>query len=154
VPVLGDVIAEANETFNVDLSNATHATISDTQGVGTIIDNDGVSLSISDASVTEGNTGTTATMTFTISLSKASDQDVTVDYTTVDGTATVADHDYDAVSDTAMIPHGQTSTTITVMVNGDDIAEGNEVFTVNLSNPTNATILKEIGVGTIIDDDG
>ena len=40
VPVLGDVLNESNETFRVNLSGATAATIADNQGVGTIIDND------------------------------------------------------------------------------------------------------------------
>src|SRR5262249_44655478 len=154
VAVLGDVITENNETFFVNLSNASSgATILDDQGIGTILDNDGINISISDASATEGNTGTTP-MTFHVTLSKASTQTVTVDYKTVDGTA-LSGSDYVALSTaTLSFSPGQTSKDITVMVNGDTFFEGNEVFTVNLSNPTNATILKEIGVGTIIDDDG
>src|SRR5262249_47593600 len=111
VAVLGDVITENNETFFVNLSNASSgATISDNQGIGTILDNDGINISISDASATEGNTGTT-TMTFTVSLSRASTQTVTVDYKTVDGTAT-AGSDYVAITTTTLtFDPGDTSKT-------------------------------------------
>src|SRR5207249_1084820 len=75
------------------------------------------SLSINDVTITEGNTGTRA-MTFTVSLSAAFNQTVTVSYATADGTAT-AGSDYQAAGGTLTIPAGQTSGTITVWVNGD-----------------------------------
>ena len=81
--------------------------------------------------VTEGNTGT-VNATFTVTLSAASDVDVTVHYATANGTAT-AGSDYTAASGDVIIPAGQTSTTFTVAVNGDRLAEPNETFAVNLS---------------------
>src|SRR5439155_2540853 len=48
---------------------------------------------------------------------------------------------------------GETNKTVTVQVKGDTLNESNETFTVNLSNPTNATIATAAGTGTIIDDD-
>src|SRR5262249_50889102 len=92
VSVLGDRIAEPNETFNVYLSAPSLATISESQGVGTILD-DEPRISINDVSKKEGNSGTTA-FVFTVSLSTTYDQIVTVRYATANGTAKVTDHDY------------------------------------------------------------
>ena len=71
----------------------------------------------------EGNAGTTA-FVFTVSLSNLSDSDVTVDYTTNDGSATTADSDYTATSGTLTIPANTASATITVNANGDTKFEG------------------------------
>ncbi len=108
-------------------------------------------LAIRDATVLEGNTGTT-NFVFTVSLSAASDQPVTVAYATADGTAT-AGSDYAAAAGTLTIPAGQTTGTITVLVNGDRLAEPDEAFVVNLSSPTNATVADGQGAGTIVDDE-
>ena len=94
---------EANETFGVNLSGATNgATISDGQGVGTIINDDAApvagSVSINDVTITEGNNGTqVATFTVTRSGGTAA---FDVNYATADGTATTADGDYVATSGT------------------------------------------------------
>ena len=108
-------------------------------------------ISIGDVTVTEGNTGTRAA-TFTVTLSAASTQTVTVAYATGNGTAT-AGSDYQAASGTLTFAPGETSKTITVLVNGDRLGEPNETFFVNLSSPTNATIADGQGVGTIVDDE-
>jgi len=109
-------------------------------------------LSINDVTLAEGNTGQT-TYTFTVTLSRAFDQAVTFNYATANDTAT-SPSDYAAVSPTPVtIPAGQTSVPVTVQVNGDGIYEANEQFFVNLSNPTNATILDGQGTGTITNDD-
>ncbi len=91
VPVAGDTLDEPNETFFVNLSSPSAGlTIEDTQGLGTINDNDPTpSLSINDVSVTEGNSGTT-NASFTVTLSAASGQTVTVNHATADGTASGA----------------------------------------------------------------
>src|SRR5262245_42511935 len=100
----------------------------------------------------EGNTGTLA-VTFTVSLAAASNQTITVNYATANGTATTGS-DYQAASGTLIIPAGQTTGTITVLVKGDRLAEPNEKsFFVNLSNPTNGTIADGQGVGTIVDNE-
>jgi parallel beta-helix repeat protein len=110
------------------------------------------SLSISSVSVTEGNAGTVNAV-FTVTLSEASSQTVTVNFTTVDGTALTADNDYQPASGTLTFDPGQTTKTITVLVNGDTIIENDETFTVNLSNPQNATIASGAGTGAIQNDD-
>ena len=110
-------------------------------------------ITISDAAaVTEGNSGTIGAI-FTVSLSAAYGQPVSVRYATVDGSATLAGSDYQAKSGTLTFTPGQTSKAVTVLVNGDRIAEGNEIFSVLLSDPTNAFVADATGVGTIVDDE-
>ncbi len=113
----------------------------------------GPNISISDVTLTEGNSGTT-NFNFTISSNAPVTTTTTVAYTTVDNTA-VAPSDYVAKSGIATIALGQTSTTVTVLVNGDTLNEANETFFVNLTgNPSaNATILDAQGVGTINNND-
>jgi hypothetical protein len=107
-------------------------------------------LSISDASVIEGNSGMTP-MVFTVTLSSPGATTVTVNYQTLTGTA--SSRDFQATSGTLRFAPGETTKTVTVSVIGDLVKENNETFAVRLSAATNATILKADGVGTIIDDD-
>ena len=87
VTVIADSLDEDNETLTMTLSNATNATIGDATGTFTITDDDATpSLSIND--VTTSNENNTAT-NMTVTLSAASGRDVTVDYTTSNGTASV-----------------------------------------------------------------
>src|SRR5205807_1318365 len=140
---------ESNETFTVNLSNATNATITTGTGTGTIVNDDGggTSLSINNVSQAEGNSGTT-NFNFTVTLTGGGTKTVTVNFATADGTATVADLDYMATSGTLIFSPGVTTQTITVLVNGDRNFELDETFTVNLSNPVNATISTAQGTGT------
>jgi len=152
VPVFGDVLGEPNETFLVNLSGAANATIADGQGQGTIIDDDALpAISINDATVVEGDSGTT-NAAFIVSLSSPSGQTVSVNYSTQDGTAT-AGSDYTAASGTLTFPPGTTVLPLAVSVIGDAAPEANETFLVNLSGPANATIADGQGLGTIADDD-
>ncbi|GFM25744.1 hypothetical protein PO2_contig-074-7 [Mycobacterium sp. PO2] len=108
-------------------------------------------LSISDASVVEGDGGQTHVM-FTVTLSAASDEAVSVGYVTSNGTAT-AGVDYTAGSGVVTFAPGVTSQMVHVTVTGDTAVEGNETFTVSLSNPSGATIADGSAVGTITNDD-
>lgn len=121
---------------------------------------EGVSLSIDDVTVTEGDSGTTtAQFTVTLSTAPGTDETVTVDYATADGTATTADTDYTAASGTLTFVEGETSKTIDVSVSGDTTVESDETFTVTLSDVTGTvgditvTILDASGAGTITTDD-
>ena len=153
VPVVGDPNDETNETYFVNLSGATNATIADTQGLGTIVNDDSPpSISINDVSLTEGNSGT-ATLTFTATLSVASGKTVTVAYATADGTGDHAPADYTAASGTVTFTAGQVSRPVAIAVRGDTLDEFDETFAVNLSAPTNASIADSQGVGTILDND-
>jgi hypothetical protein len=93
----------------------------------------------------EGNSPATTTMAFNVTLSNPSDQIVTVDYATTDGTATTADGDYVAASGTVTFDPGQTAKTVDVTVNGDDTTEPDEELTLVLSNASNANILDGSG---------
>lgn len=108
-------------------------------------------ISINDVSQAEGNSGTTP-FNFNVSLSVASSQTVTVDFATVAGSATLGS-DLQIASGTLTFNPGETSKSITVLVNGDTTEEPNENFVVTLSKPSNATIAKAQGAGTIINDD-
>ncbi len=155
VTVSGDTDAEPDETFFVDLSGAVNANIGDSRGVGTITNDDAAplpSLSINDVTVTEGNSGT-VNATFTVTLSAASTQEVTVNYATANGTAT-GGSDYTAIGSTPLVfTAGEISQTITVTVSGDTDVEEDETFFVDLSGAVNATIGDSQGVGTISNDD-
>ena len=113
----------------------------------------GPTITINDASVTEGNAGTVP-MTFTISLSETSDDPVSVTYTTADGTAS-AGLDYQFKTETITFSPGQTSRTITVNVIGDTLLEPPETFRVVLSNPQGGNLVPGagFGTGTILDDE-
>ena len=108
-------------------------------------------LSISNASVAEGDSGTTD-LAFTVSLSKASDKTVTVDYATSNGTAT-AGQDYAAKTGTVTFAPGVLSQQVKVAVNGDSTVESDETLTVTLSAPSNATLATASATGTIANDD-
>src|SRR6186997_2238636 len=113
--------------------------------------NDLPELSIDDATVTEGNSGT-VTATFTVTLSSASDQIVTALFATADDTASAPD-DYLPAGGPLIFEPGQTTQTVDVTVNGDTIDEVDETYFVNLSEAFNATISDGQGLGTITDDD-
>ena len=117
----------------------------------TITDDDATpTLSISDVTVNELDAPTNAV--FTVSLSAASGQQVTVQFATADSTAQQP-FDYTSQTGTVTFAAGETSKLITISVRGDNTDEQNETFQVNLTNATNATLAKAGGVATIIDDD-
>jgi subtilisin-like proprotein convertase family protein len=156
VQLLNANAAAADRTFFINLANPTNANLATTQAVGTIVDSP-VAISIGNASVFEGNTGTTA-MVFPVYLNGPSGNTVTVNYATADITgaanAAAAGTDYQATSNTLTFTPGQTSAAITVLVNGDLIPNPtNKIFFVNLTNPVNAGLNVGQAVGTIVDDD-
>ena len=130
-------------------------------GTGIIEDNDPApTVSVGDATaVPEGDVASPDppnNMTFTVTLSAASGQAVTVPYT-LGGTAT-ASTDYTAPNPRSVtIAAGQTQADVTIPVTGDEVDEANETITVTLGTPTNATVSTAEGAGvatgTITDDD-
>jgi uncharacterized repeat protein (TIGR01451 family) len=155
IGINGDTNVEPDETFFVNLGATTGATIADSQGVGTIINDDGLpspGISINNVSLAEGNAGTT-NANFTVSLTASSASTITVNFATADGSATTANNDYVAKSGTVTFTPGQTSQSVTIVVNGDTTFEPNETFVVNLNTPVNGTIIKPQGTGTINNDD-
>jgi hypothetical protein len=153
VRVDGDRLPEPNETFFVNLSSPTNATIADGQGVGTIVD-DEPRVSISDVSKKEGNKNQTTLFTFTVTLSAAYDQAVTLSFRTADGTAKTSDNDYVGKTGTLTFAPGETSKTITIEVKGDTKQEANETFYLDLFGlSSNALFTRNRGLGTILNDD-
>jgi hypothetical protein len=108
-------------------------------------------LSISDASVREGNKGTSR-LDLTVTLSRSSDDAVTVNYQTANSTA-LANNDYYAASGTVTFQPGQTSRTISIAIRTDRKREPNEAFSVQLSYAVGATINDGVGTATILNDD-
>jgi hypothetical protein len=109
-------------------------------------------ISIGDAIVTEGNSGT-VNATFQVNLSAPSAQPVTVSFSTGNRTAS-AGTDYVGNSGTITFDPGETTKTITVAVDGNTTLEFDKTFVVNLTSASNAFIARGQAVGTIVNDDG
>jgi hypothetical protein len=118
------------------------------------IDDGCVHLTIDNVRVVEGDTETPATQaTFTVTMSKPSAVPVTVEFATLDGTATDA-WDYAPRHEKLTFDPGDPLTKkVTILVRGDHADEPDEWFAIELSNPTNALIADGLGIGTIVDDD-
>ncbi|MGC9502624.1 PA14 domain-containing protein [Baaleninema sp.] len=108
-------------------------------------------VTVQDVRVNEEDSGTTD-LVFTVKLSAPNDEVVTVDYATSDGTAT-AGSDYTATSGTLSFAAGTVEQTVTVPVRGDGEIEDDETFSLQLSNATEAAIVDDSAVGTILNDD-
>ena len=156
VVVHGDAIYELDETIEISLNNATHATIAVGTGSGTIVDDDTQPvLSISETSVTEGADATSSELVFTVTRSGAETEvATTVEYVDA-GTGTAeSGTDYAAVTAGVLtFAPGESSQTITVMVYGDDIYEEDETVDIRLGNPQHATLVTDVASGTILNDD-
>ncbi len=153
VEVIGDTIAEPNETFTVQLAGASNATFADDRAEGTIFDDDGVpQLILRDLTVAEGNDGTSEAR-LEVVLSHASSESVLVHFATEDGTAT-AGADYESSAGVLTFAAGETAKDIPVRIVGDRVPEPIEFLVVTLLDPAGATIADSQAVLTIIDDDG
>ena len=166
VIIVEDALDELDETLFVVLSNPSAGVeVSHTAGTSTValVDNDPpptVSVQTA-ASVTEGAFGTAAQVDVVLTLSATSGLPVSLQYVTVDGTATAAGGDYVPVSGGAgTIAAGNATGTVQVTVNGDDTFEANETFTVALSiattpsTTTPLTITQGTMLVTIVNEDG
>ncbi len=152
VPILSDLVREPLESFRLVLSSPANALLGDPEGTATIIDDDGLLISVGDVTVQEGDSGT-ADAVFQVSLQKAGIEEVTVDYQTLDGTA-LAGVDYAAVAGTLTFPAGTTLAVVPVPVSGDLEDEPGESFFLMLANATNGIILDGEGEATVVDNDG
>jgi hypothetical protein len=112
---------------------------------------DAPSLNITDVTVTEGNVGTVSA-TFTVSLSAPYNQEVSVVYATVNGSAS-AGSDYVAETDTLTFLPGETSKEVSIAVNGDRVYEDSEYFLVKLTGAVNAFVPDDSGAGVITNDE-
>jgi hypothetical protein len=154
VSVFGELTVELNETFDVNLSAPSNATLADAQGTGTILDDDNPGkLQFSSATYTANENAPFATITVTRTGGTAGT--VTVDYQSVAGGTAVAGTDYNTVSGTLTLLDGIASRTFHVQLI-DDTQTGESV-TVNLalSNPLGGATLGSpaSAVLTIADDE-
>ena len=155
VLVHGDTANEADEDLRSTISSPTNASLGASSASGTIQNDEPLpSVAISPATLAqlEGDASAMPYL-FTVTLSAASGQYVTVAYATADGTAILADNDYQAASGILTFSPGQTAKLVTVLVNCDTINEAVEDFTLTLSSPTNATLGVALAQGTIQNDD-
>ena len=133
----GDTIYEPDETFTVTLTGPADGTISDGVAIGTILNDDPKPTlstpTIASVIETDGN------LELVINLSNPSVEEITLNYSTTDGTA-IDGTDYTAqTNQTLTIPPLTSSSTIEIPILDDDIYEGAENFTVTLSNVNNAS---------------
>ena len=153
IPVTGDSVFEANESFSLVLAAPSNCTLGNSSATANILNDDSLpapSISIANTSVNEGNAASTLA-NFTVSLSVSSSQAITVNYSTVAETAT--SNDFTAAYGTLAFAPGETSKVISIVVSGDTEFEPNETFRVVLSGAIGATLGTGEGVGTILNDD-
>ncbi len=155
VPVVDDNIYNENASSNGTQTMTLTATESGGQsdvGTGTITDDETKPpvLNIGSTSLFEGDSGKRSAK-LTVTLTRPATSQVTVHYSTHAGTATTAD--FKAKNGNLTFKAGVISKTISIVVQSDTLAEGDENFTVVLSSPTNALIGADTGTVTILDDD-
>ena len=160
VGVTGDTGFEADEGFTVTLSSPSDGSIITTASAAGTIENDDSSgpatflaITAADAATPEGDGGTTA-YTFTVTRTGDTSVATTVTYAVSGNGADAADFGGTLPSGTVSFADGETSKTVTIDVSGDSDVEGDEGFTVTLSNPTGeAAITTASATGTIQNDD-
>lgn len=150
IEVSGDVMDEADETFLLNLTRISNASLRDSQGQALIVDNDEgrvPSVSIDDGSVTEG-----AVANVTVRLSDPSDVPVQVKFKTASHTAQDGG-DFPFQEGQITFAPGETTRTITLVTTDDATDEDDEFFFVRLSEPTGATLADAESTVTLRDDD-
>lgn len=153
VPITEDLTLEPSETINLALSSPAGTILgAPSTAVLTILDNDSIpEISINDVTQAEGN-GLNQ-LTFTVNLSNASGQTVSLNYSTENGTAT-GGSDYVSVSNSLLtFSPGETSKPVTVNILGDFVVEPDETFFLNITSANNAVIADSQGVATLLNDD-
>jgi hypothetical protein len=160
VATTDDIINELTETLSVNLTaveaGGRSVVIGDGTGDGTITNEDGSYLTLSNASATEGGD-----LVFDVSLSNPVDVDTVVTWSTVDGTATTAADDYiGQTAQTLTIPAGQLSGTITISTTADRTVELDETMSIAVTRISASGRPVKLGAsklgngaGTIVNDD-
>ena len=187
IPVYGDTLIEGNEAFQIVLTNVSNAVFAGGAEAlvasATIIDDDGATpsgpfgignvatqiqgpvsesatmptLSVRDIAVIEGNSFSDPAR-FLVTLDRPAPTSVTLLYSINGGSASENQNDFDQRSGTITLPAGTESAWIETGVNGDNLIEGDEAFTLVLSGITNAVFengaVALVATATILDDDG
>ncbi|MBA2359661.1 MAG: hypothetical protein H0V79_01775 [Actinobacteria bacterium] len=154
IDVIGDAEAEGTESFTLALfARDETATIGEPQDASaTIIDDDArPKLSIEDARVKEGNSGTSE-VEFKLRLSGKAAQRIVVRAITEDGSA-VSPADYQQKVGTVTFEPGDVERVLTVLANGDTVVEPNETFFVNVEAGIGVDVVDGRASGTIVNDD-
>jgi serine/threonine-protein kinase len=154
VTINGDTVVEPDESFVVNLSNVSGASVADAQATGTISNDDASlpQLSVADASISEGRKGN-KNLVFTVRLSAASTSPVGFSVATGNLTAT-AGSDYVALNlANQSIAAGATSKAVSVAIVGDLVKEPNETFSLTVNGVSGAQTADGYAVGTIVNDD-
>jgi len=155
---IDDIVIERPESVTVTLSGGTGYTVGSAMRAEVTITSDDVAVvpivSVASAAVMEGNGGMRR-MPFTVSLSAATTETVTVLWSTANRTAT-AGRDYRSASGRVTFVPGQRTAMVNIWVIGDWVKEGNESFVVTFSSPKNATLspTSRTATGVIFNDDG
>jgi uncharacterized protein len=158
INVAGEIIVEPTETFTVTLSAPTGgASIADGVAIGTITNDDAAAtIAIADATVLEGNAGTTA-ISFVVTRSGDTANAVSADYAVTFDVGGASADDLSEISvftGTVSFAAGETSSTIELYVDADTVFEGNETFNVTLSNASAGALITDgTAIGTITNDD-
>lgn len=136
-------------TLNIGCSlNVSVTSLSDTLSSTPSIETSNPGIHISAQTVNES----IPLVNVTVSLSQSSQQTISVEYSTQDGTA-IAGLDYALTTGTLSFAPGEISKTITITILPDTDVEADEIFTVQLSNPLNASLIDTAGTVTILNDD-
>ncbi|MBD2601896.1 Calx-beta domain-containing protein, partial [Microcystis viridis] len=142
-----DTTVEPNETVILTLASGTGYTVGTTTPVtGTITNDDFPQLSINNITVVEGLDNNAI---LTVTVNNSNPQPISFNYTTAPINAT-ANVDYTSKTGTITIAANTSTATISIPILNDNLNEPDEVFTVTLSNPVNATINPEGGIGEVI----
>ncbi|NCS59621.1 MAG: hemolysin, partial [Microcystis aeruginosa G11-04] len=145
-----DTTVENNETVALTLAAGTGYTVGTTTAVTGTITNDDTSvpsqLSINDITVVEGQNNNAI---LTVTVNNPNPQQITVNYTTAPINAT-ANVDYTSQTGTLTIAPNTSTASISIPILNDNLNEPDEVFTVTLSNPVNATINPDEAIGQVI----
>ena len=155
VLITGDAVDEPNETYFVNIANVVGATVTDAQGLGTIVNDDAVGATLSiatPAAISEGDAGSVP-QNFTVMLGNPLASDLAFTATTTPGTATATDFTALAGA-TFTIVGGQTSTLVPVAILGDLNIESTESYTLTIATADpRATLTQAVATGTINDND-
>jgi len=154
VNIIDDGVQELDETFEVNLSNVTRATMVDGNATVTVVDNDIAQITVSDAQVEEGIAGGVASVTISLNIAPVIPVTVSVRTITIGDTAT-SGVDFTALpTQTVTIPVGATSQTVDIAILDDTLDEIDETFSVLISNAQGlANIADSTATVTIVDDD-
>jgi len=151
VQTIEDTIDEGDETYLIELSNASNGVIVSGEGMGTIEDNDPVPrASLSGDSIVSEPTEDYSLATYTVTLSNPSDEDIILRYDVIDidtevGNDYVLEDSYGLVT----ILAGETQASFTVRIKADDLDEAEEYYSVKLSNPNNAPVIISASQDTV-----